>query len=59
MKYQILKQYLPGHDSIYVGSIGEDDELELFDTLEQAEDRKQILEGLNPDRKFKIIEKEG
>lgn len=58
MKYQILKQYTPGIDTIYVGSIGSEDQLEIFDTLQQAEDRKNQLEILNPDRRFKIVEKE-
>ena len=58
MKYQILKQYVPGYDSIWVGAIGKDDNLEIFDTLEEAEARKSELESLNPERKFKIVEKE-
>lgn len=56
MKYQILKQYVPGYDSIWVGAIGEEDQLEIFDTLKEAQTRKAQLENLNPDRKFKIVE---
>lgn len=57
MKYQILRQYLPGKDSIYVGSLSEGDPLEIFNTLQEAENRKKQLEALDPSRKFKIVEK--
>lgn len=57
MKYQILKQYLPGNDSVWAGSIGEGDPLEIFDTLEEALVRLEELQNLNPGRGFKIVEK--
>lgn len=58
MKYQILKQYMPGNDSVWVGSTGQGDPLEIFDTLQQAEVRLLELRELNPDRGFKIVERQ-
>lgn len=58
MTYQILKQYLPGYDSVWVGAIGEEDQIETFNTIEEAETRLAELQELNPDRKFKIVEKQ-
>lgn len=58
MKYQIYKQYLPGNDSVWVGAISEEDSIEIFDTIEQAEIRLEELKTLNPDRGFKIVEKD-
>lgn len=57
MKYQILKQYIPGNDSVWVGAIGAEDKLDIFDTLEEAEARLEELKALNPERGFKIVEK--
>lgn len=58
MAYQILKQYMPGQESVYVGAVGEEDQLEIYSTIKEAEDRKKKLETANPDRKFKIVETE-
>lgn len=57
MKYQILKQFIPGNDSIWVGALSAEDNLELFETLEEAEIRLQELKTLDSTRGFKIIEK--
>jgi hypothetical protein len=57
MEYQILKQYLPGNDNIWVGAISSEDDLELFETLEEAEIRLEELETLDPTRGFKIVQK--
>lgn len=58
MKYQILKEYIPGNDKVWVGSIGNEDKLEIFDTLQEAQAKLIELQNLNPDRGFKIVEKE-
>lgn len=57
MKYQIMKQYIPGNDSVWVGAIGNGDSIEIFDTIEEAEARVAELQSLDPDRGFKIVEK--
>jgi hypothetical protein len=57
MKYQILKQYIPGNDSVWVGAIGNGDDIEIFDTLQEAEIRLTQLEIEDPTRGFKIVEK--
>lgn len=58
MKYQILKQYVPGNDSVWVGAIGNGDSIEIFDTLEEAETRLAELQAQDPERGFKIVEKQ-
>lgn len=58
MKYQIFKQFIPGNDQIWVAATKQDGELEIFDTLEQAEVRVVELQELNPGTVFKIIEKQ-
>ena len=58
MRYQILKQYIPGNNSIWVGAISTEDSIEIFDTLQEAENRMQELIFLNPGREFKIVETE-
>lgn len=57
MKYQILKQFLPGVDSLWVGAIGNGDSIEVFDTLAKAESRLAKLKAADPTRGFKIVEK--
>jgi hypothetical protein len=56
MKYQILKQFIPGNDSVWVGAIGESDKIEIFDTFSKAETRLAQLQASDPTRGFKIIE---
>ena len=58
MKYQILKQYLPGNDKIWVGAISEEDTIEIFNTMEEAILKLEELTALNPGRGFKIVEVE-
>lgn len=57
MKYQILKQYIPGNDSVWVGAIGNGDSIEIFDTLQEAEAKLIDLKSEDPTRGFKIVEK--
>lgn len=57
MKYQILKQYVPGKDSVWVGATGNGDGIEIFDTLQEAEARLAQLKAEDPTRGFKIVEK--
>lgn len=57
MTYQILKQYIPGNDVVWVGAIGNGDSIEIFDTLEEAEARLIQLKAQDPTRGFKIVEK--
>jgi len=56
MKYQILKQYIPGNDKIWVGSLGTNDPLHIFSTLQQAETKMNQLKSADPTRGFKIVE---
>lgn len=58
MRYQILKQYLPGNDSVWVGAISEQDTIEIFNTMEEAILKLEELTALNPGRGFKIVEVE-
>ena len=56
MKYRILKQFLPGNDSIWVQSVDESDPVQEFGTIDEAETKKQELESNDSSRAFKIVE---
>lgn len=58
MKYQILKQYIPGVDTVWVGALNPNDSLEVFNTLLEAETRLTQLKKQDPNRGFKIVERE-
>lgn len=56
MKYQILMQFIPGNDQIWVSKLGPNDPEYVYDTLEEAEAKKLELEAADPTRGFKIVE---
>lgn len=59
MKYMILKQFIPGNDQIWVAKLNDSDPEYIYDTFEEAEAGKAILESEDPSRGFKITTIDG
>lgn len=57
MKYVILKQFIPGNEQIWVEKLDANDPIYEYDTLEEAEVKKEELQLADPTRGFKIVEK--
>lgn len=57
MKHVIMKQFIPGNDQIWVEKLDPNDTEYIYDTLEEAEAKKQELEANDPNRGFKIIQR--
>jgi hypothetical protein len=56
MKYYILKQFIAG-SQIWVSKLNEEDTVDEFDTLEEAENKKVELESSDPSgRVYRIVE---
>lgn len=56
MKYLILMQFIPGNDQIWVERLNPGDPIYIYDTLEEAEAKKEELQLADPTRGFKIVE---
>ena len=67
MKYRILKQFIPvdtnqgdpqwAKRQIWVQKLNSEDTIDEFDTLEEAEQKKELLESIDPsNRVYKIEE---
>ena len=56
MAYKVLKQFQPGSATVWVEKLSNTDTVDIFDTLDEAENKKSELEAADTTRKFKVVE---
>lgn len=57
MNYTIQQQFIPLNDQIWVSKLTEEDQIFVFETLLEAENKASELESLDPTgRKYRAVE---
>jgi len=57
MAFVIQKQFIPGNSSIWVQQLDENDSIDLFDTIEEAEAQIATLQAADTEsREFQVVE---
>lgn len=54
MAYKILKQFQPNTRNVWVEKLSVEDTVDVFDTLAEAETKKEELQGTDPTREYQI-----